>query len=129
MLHMYNLFSDSEVSYEILPDGVNQVSSPLEECVPFDLSAVTPGQVKRTLQKCSTSSSPGQDKITYFHLRNLPCTHHLLETLFTKILLTEKVPISSWLSATITLVHNLHNLAIFDQLHLPLSFRKPSIRL
>ena len=50
-------------------------------------------------------SSPGQDQITYFHLRNLPCTHHFLATLFTKILLTEQEPPSSWFSAEITLVH------------------------
>lgn len=74
--------SDMEVSYKILPDWVYRVSSPpdeTEEYSPFDLTAVTPGQVKRILQ-CSTSSSPGSDGITYFHLRKLPCTHHFLAT-------------------------------------------------
>ena len=54
----------------------------------FDLSLITPGIIKRTLQNCSTSSSPGRDRITYFHLRNLPCTHSFLATLFSKILLS-----------------------------------------
>ena len=35
-----------------------------------------------------------QSNNIYFHLRNIPCTHHFLATLFTKILLTEQEPSS-----------------------------------
>ena len=91
-----------------MPDWVYKVAPPpdeTDEYSPFCMSAITPGLVKHTLQKCSTFSSPGHDQITYFHLRNLPCIHHFLATLFTKILLTEQEPPSSWFSAVITLVH------------------------
>ena len=124
--HYKRSFSDSEVSYEKLPDWVNQVSPPPEECVPFDLSAITPHQVKRTLQKCSSSSSPGHDEITYFHFRNLPCTHHFMATLFTKIFLTDKALGSPQKSLWSTTVVIPHNLIISDQSHSPLLFRKPS---
>ena len=96
------------MSYKELPDWIYKIFPPpdeTDEYSPFVMSAITPGVVKRTLQRCSTSSSPGHDQITYFHLRNLPCTHHFLATLFTKILLTEQEPPSSWFSAEITLVH------------------------
>ena len=77
--------SDDNVSYTNLPDWVTHVMpSPDEietEGSPFDMSPITPGQVKRILQKYSTSSSLGPNKITYLHLRKLPCTHHFMATL------------------------------------------------
>ena len=107
--HFETAFSDSEALYKELPDWVPRVSPSPDETddvyCPFDMSAITPGVVKRTLQKCSTSSSPGHDQLTYFHLRNLPCTHYFLATLFTKILLSEQEPPSSWFSAEIILIH------------------------
>ena len=72
--------------------------------VEFDLSVITPGLIKRTLQKCSSTSSPGSDGITYFHLRNLPCTHHFLATVFSKILLFSQSGPSSWFHAEIILI-------------------------
>ena len=70
----------------------------------FDMRPITPGQVKRTLRRCSSSSSPGADGITYLHLRNLPSTHYFLATLFTKILLETHRGPPSWFSAEITLI-------------------------
>ena len=51
-----------------------------------------------------SSSAPGHDKISYFHLKQLPSCHHFLATLFSKILLqTHSSP--SWCSASMILVH------------------------
>ena len=58
-----------------------------DEMTPFDLSAITPGSIKRVLAKRSSNSSPGEDGITYHHLKTMPSTHHFLATLFSKILL------------------------------------------
>ena len=69
-----------------------------------DMSAINPGQVKRTLKKCSTSSSPGGNQITYFHLRNLPSTYYFFATLFTKIFLDIHEGPRSWFSAEITVI-------------------------
>ena len=39
--------------------------------------------------------APGPDRITYYHLFHLPCTHHFLATLFNKILEAGTAP-RSW---------------------------------
>ena len=70
----------------------------------FDMSPVTPQLIKHTLQKCSTNSSPGPDKITYLHLRNLPSTHYFLATLFSKILENPHEVPPSWFQAEIILI-------------------------
>ena len=62
----------------------------------FDLSPITPAIIKRSLQNCSTSFSPGRDRIIYFHLRNLPCTHSFLATLFSTNLLSSQDAPPSW---------------------------------
>ena len=40
------------------------------------MSPIVPKLVKATLKKCSLSSAPGSDGITYLHLRKLPSAHH-----------------------------------------------------
>ena len=52
----------SNQSYCGLPDWVSEVMPCPDIEMEFDMSAITPGQVKRTLKKCSTSSSPGADQ-------------------------------------------------------------------
>ena len=86
--YFQSTYSEANVSYKKLPDWVRE-ETVADIQVEFDLSAITPGLIKCTLQKCSSTSSPGSDGITYmyFHLRNLPCTHHFLATVFSKILL------------------------------------------
>ena len=69
-------------------DGSITFPPPTDIVSEFDLSPITPGYIKRTLQKCSSKSSPGDNKLTYHHLKNLPTTHHFLATLFPKILLS-----------------------------------------
>ena len=86
----------SNQSYCGLPDWVSEVMPCPDIEMEFDTSAITPGQVKRTLNKCS--SSPGADQITYFHLRNLPSIHNFLATPFTKILLEAQRPLIMILS-------------------------------
>ena len=79
--------SNTSSKYSHLPDWVPQVVP--QPCIdsPFDLSAITPAIVKKTLQKCPSSSAPGPEHISYYHLRHLPSCHHFLATLFTKILI------------------------------------------
>ena len=43
----------------------------------FDMSPITPRMIKNILKKRSSSSSSGEDGITYYHLKMLPSTHHL----------------------------------------------------
>ena len=50
------------------------------------MSPIRPCEVKCALKKCSSSSAPGNDKITYFHLKKLPSCHLFLATLYSKIL-------------------------------------------
>ena len=92
-------------NYSGLPNWVKEVtpSPDPKHMSPFDLSPITPGIVKRTLMKRSSNSSPGEDGITYHHLKKLPSTHHFLATLFSKILLEKpKVP-EVWCEARIKL--------------------------
>ncbi len=57
------------------------------------------------LRKCSSRSSPGSDGITYHHLKKLPCTHHFLATLFSKILLGSKTSPACWCQAKSILLY------------------------
>ena len=102
--YFQSTYSEADVSYKKLPHWVLEVMPVPDIQVEFDLSAITPGLIKRTLQKCSTTSSPGLDRITYFHLRNLPCTHHFLATIFSKILLFSQSGPSSWFQSEIILI-------------------------
>ena len=70
----------------------------------FDMSLITQSIIRRALSKCSNSSSPGPDNITYFHLKNLPCTHLFLATLFSRIFTSPFAP-TTWCSGRILLFH------------------------
>ena len=80
-------------------------SPDLDEITPFDLSAITPGSIKRVLAKRSSNSSPGEDRITYHHLKKMPSTNHFLATLFSKVLLEKHTAPESWCEAIIKLVY------------------------
>ena len=56
-----------------LPDDTTQP--------PLDMSPITPKIVRKTTSKCSSTSKLGNNGISYFHLKCLPCTHHLLATM------------------------------------------------
>ena len=76
----------------------------------------------RTLKRCSMHSAPGMDGITCYHLHHLPSSHHVLATLFNK-LLEATTALLSWGSARINLSTKLETLMvhqIFDLLQSPL---------
>ena len=52
----------------------------------FSLDPIRPKDVKNTLKNCNKNSSPGPDGISYKILLKLPVTHHLLATLYNKVL-------------------------------------------
>ncbi len=72
-----------------------------EDLEVFDLS---PGIIKSTLKKRSPGSVPGDDGISYHHLKKLPSTHHFLATLFSKILFVNHTAPKSWCQAKVKLI-------------------------
>lgn len=73
--------------------------------VEFDMTPITPRLIRRVLSKCSNSSSPGPDGISYYHLKNLSCTHLFLATLFSKIITSSPLAPRSWCNGRILLFH------------------------
>ena len=69
------------------------------------LLLATPSVIKGFLKSRPSNSSPGEDGVTYHHLKKLPSTHHFLATLFTKIMLHSHVPPSSWCTAKFITIH------------------------
>ena len=105
LAHFQTAFA-GDCHYTHLPHWVEEVMpAPLvEEVTPFDMSAITPGCIKRLLKKRPSNSSPGKDRISYHHLKKMPSTHHFLATLFSKILLKNPKAPKEWCSAKITLI-------------------------
>ena len=62
--HFENVFSDRMVQYTGMPEWVVNYTPEITQDT-FDLTPITPGLVKRILKKCSSSSTPGPDKVTY----------------------------------------------------------------
>ena len=89
-------FSRDDDTYASLPDWVQEVMPVDNIDMEFDTSPIVPKLIKNTLQKCSLSSSPGCDGITYRHLRKLPSTHRFLATLYSKLLSESQHPPPSW---------------------------------
>ena len=106
-LAYFQTASTGDSHYSILPNWVETVMpAPLaEDMTPFDMSAITPGSVKKLLKKRPSNSSPGNDCILYHHLKKKPSTHHFLATLFSKILLKDQKAPKEWCTAKITLIH------------------------
>ena len=93
--------------YQELPSWIAEVMPISDEnsLSEFDLSPITPSLIKGILRSRSSGSSPGDDDISYHHLKKMPCTHHFLATLFSKILLESHPPPSAWCCARIKLIH------------------------
>ena len=89
-----------------LPNWVHDVmpSPDPSEMTPFDLLPITPGTIKRILMKRPSNSSPGDDGISYHHLKKMPSTHHFLATLFSKILRENQIAPDAWCDARIKLI-------------------------
>ena len=101
--HLFS--SDCGPPYSCLPTWVKDQFQHNNPPSAFEMSSITPAVVRRDLNRCSNGSTPGPDKISYFHLKMLPCTHHFLATLFSKIIsVTHNTP-SSWCTANIILIH------------------------
>ena len=102
--HFENVFSDRMVQYTGMPEWVVNYTPEITQDT-FDLTPITPGLVKRILKKCSSSSKPGPDKVTYSCLKKLPSTHKFLATLYSKILLkTQECP-HTWCTANLSLIY------------------------
>ena len=99
-----NQFSNSSCTYSSLPSWVADIM-PVNIEEPFDCSPILPKHVKATLKRCSSSSKPGANGISYYHLKNLPCTHLFLALLYSNTLLHSNVAPPSWCMGKITLIH------------------------
>ena len=58
----------------------------------FKMDPFKPKDIKNLIKSKSNSSSPGPDGIPYAILKKLPCTHHILATLYSKLLITPIPP-------------------------------------
>ena len=74
------------------------------EFLPFDMGIIKPRDVAHVLKNANKKSSPGPDGKLYGILSQLPSTHHILATLFNKILVTGAAPLS-WGESIIKLIH------------------------
>lgn len=70
----------------------------------FNATAIKPRDIKVSLRKAKASSAPGPDGINYQLLKKIPTIHHILATLYNRILETGQIP-SSWQEGTITLIY------------------------
>ena len=70
----------------------------------FDLNPILPKHVRQIIKDKSNSSSPGPDGISYGILKKLPCLHHVLATLYNKVLKTGTPP-PKWAKSKITLIY------------------------
>ena len=104
--HFTESFKD-DGDYCALTSWVSQVQHvPSEDdLLQFDLSPITPSIIKKVLRKHPSSSSPGDDGITYHHLKMMPSTHHFLASLFSKVLLCSHAPPTSWTHAKIIMIY------------------------
>ncbi len=75
-----------------------------EARVPFNMDPVRPRDIRATIQSKSSGSAPGPDGISYAVLKKLPCLHHILATLYSK-LLTKPDPPLLWSTSKITLIY------------------------
>ncbi len=70
----------------------------------FNLNPIRPRDILTILKHKNATSAPGPDGLMYGVLRKLPSTHHLLATLFSKLLVSGDPPLS-WSRSNVTLIH------------------------
>ena len=71
----------------------------------FNMSPVKPRDIRSILKDKKATSAPGPDGLMYGILKNLPCTHHVLATLFTKMLSSDPDPPDSWSTSNVSLIY------------------------
>ena len=103
--HFSQSFSNTNSKYINHPPWIHSVMPSSEITDDFDLSPTTPANIKGILKRYKKRSAPGEDGITYYHLKNLPTSHHFLATLYFKILLESNVTPPSWGKGKIILLH------------------------
>ena len=109
LVHFQSTFQDSNgPQYSSIPAWVLEAMPRPENMTEFNISPVTPTLIKRFLRKLPNASAPGPDRISYLHLKKLPSTHHLLATLFSKIILTNHCPPTIWCKGILRLIHKIH---------------------
>ena len=72
--------------------------------IPFNLEPIRPRDIRSVLSNKRATSAPGPDGIMYGILRKLPATHHILATIFSKLIMTGNPP-DSWSNSSVTLIH------------------------
>ena len=100
-------YSADNCHYQFLPNWVEKYfeSHTTNTSQEFNMEVITPQLVKKVLRKCSSKSTPGANGLAYSHLKHLPSVHHVLATLYTKILLSNPVCPKSWCVGKIILIH------------------------
>lgn len=73
--------------------------------ISFNTSVIKPKDIKDILWKKKATSAPGDDGLMYGLLKHLPLTHHLMATIFTKLLLVDPLPPESWSQSKAVLIH------------------------
>lgn len=100
----------SPVPLDISPDGPLhwfpsiQIHPESETFVPFNCSPFRPKDIKKVLKNSSLKSSPGPDGIPYSILFKFDCLHHILSTLYSKVL-SMGCPPSSWSESIVKLIY------------------------
>ena len=76
-----------------------------ETPVSFNMEPIKPKEIRKILSQKKSSSAPGIDGITYGVLRHLPSVHHLLATLYSKILINSPEPPALWQQSNVSLIY------------------------
>ena len=74
------------------------------EFEPFDLTPFKPRDIRKVLKASNKTSAPGPDGVSFGVLLKLEATHHILATLFSKVLAMGAPP-SSWGESVVKLIH------------------------
>ena len=82
----------------------NVPSESTDAPISFDLNPIRPKLIKHILSNKKATSAPGPDGLMYGLFRKLPCTHHFMSTLYTKLLQTGEPP-ESWLTSRVSLIY------------------------
>jgi len=95
-LQYFESVMSSPAPYNDFPEWISEVWELPVSVNEFDMSPIRPREVKQVLKRCSSTSAPGPDGITYSHLKKLPSCHNFLATLYSKILLQSHSAPISW---------------------------------
>lgn len=75
-----------EVNKEIDVTNLDRCPEVEEPEVSWNTSEIVPRDIKEVLKMKTNTSAPGDDEIVYGFIKNLPSPHHILATLYNKII-------------------------------------------